>query len=142
TRWYEHGFVITSRVTITPRLLLSLHAEDDSEACFSAHHPFVSFTRSLEREDFIHRLHAGQRAELERVLRIDRRAGIPALHRTATADEQNGIDGEWAGRADHHEHTVRVQTTNHRGHGVGVRHSRDDDFGAAQFVEFRSRIFL
>src|SRR5205823_4829822 len=87
-------------------------------------------------------MHAGQRTELERILRVDRRAGIPTLDRPLTGDEQNWIDRERTGRTDHHEHAVRGQTAERRRHGLRVGYRSDDHFGAAKLVEFRRRIFL
>jgi hypothetical protein len=56
----------------------SLGREDDAKACLAAHHALVALAGALQWKDFRHRAHAGQRAEAERVLRIDGRPGRPA----------------------------------------------------------------
>src|SRR6266487_6212602 len=122
--------------------LLPFHTENHSKSGCAAHHPLVSLGDSFQWKDFIHRLHAGQRTELERILRVDRRAGIPTLDRPLTADEKNRIDRERTGRTDHHEHAVRGQTAERRRHRVRVGYRSDDHLGTAKLVEFRSRIFL
>src|SRR4030095_13110355 len=48
-------------------LLLPFHAENDAEARFTAHHPFVSLGGLVQRKHFVHRMHAARRAEAQRV---------------------------------------------------------------------------
>src|SRR6266436_5591377 len=56
--------------------------EHHPESRFAAHHALVSFRDFFQQIDFVHRSNSAQHTELEGVLRIQRRAGIPALHRT------------------------------------------------------------
>ena len=58
--------------------------EHHAKPCFAAKHALISFRDLIDRIDFIHRPDAGKNAEGERILRIDRRAGIPAFDRLAT----------------------------------------------------------
>src|SRR6266480_2728948 len=123
-------------------LLLPFHAENDAEARFTAHHPLVSLGGSFQRKHFVHRMHTARRAEAQRILRVNRCAGIPALDRSLTADEQNWIDGKRTGRTDHHEHTIWRKPAERRRHRVSVGYRSDNHFGTAKLVKFRSRIFL
>ncbi len=53
------------------------------ESCLAAQHALIGFRRLLQRVGLDHRLDAGQRAEAQRVLRIDRGARRPASHAAA-----------------------------------------------------------
>ena len=59
--------------------------ENGPKTCLAAHHVFVGFGRVLQREDFIHRAHAGEQAESKRILRIDRAACTSSVFRRTTA---------------------------------------------------------
>src|SRR3954467_13206076 len=52
------------------------HGEDDAESYLAAVHLFVRVRHATERIFLDHRVHAGQRAEFQGVLRIFRGAGI------------------------------------------------------------------
>src|SRR5204863_3307251 len=74
-RRYDHiGF----RVTVVRPLFVS-GREHDSKPGLAAHHALVGFGGALQRIFFVHRPHAALNTERERVFRIDRCPGIPAL---------------------------------------------------------------
>jgi len=83
-RWHchdttAHGVPRQSR----PPLHMSaftLHAEHHAETGLAAHHSLVSICRLFQRKNFIHRLDSAQRTEPERILRINRGAGVPAFN--------------------------------------------------------------
>src|SRR5437870_9009791 len=50
--------------------------------------PYTTLFRSV---DLVHRPHPGPHAESERVLRIDRGAGVPALDRAVSAEQQKPL---------------------------------------------------
>src|ERR1700674_177800 len=129
-----------SRSAAGRELTLASQIEHYAETRFAAHHSLISLGGALERENFIHRLHARECAEFQRVLRIYRRPGIPTLHRDATAEEHNRIHGHRPGRADHNQDAVRGETAEDRAHCLGICDGGDDDFRAAEFFEFRRRI--
>src|ERR1700694_6175250 len=85
---------------------LASGGEYDSKSGFAAHHAFVSFGDAFQREDFVHGTHAAEDAERERLLRIYRRAGIPALDGPASADEQQGRNLHGWRSADDHQRAV------------------------------------
>ena len=64
--------------------------QNGAKSRFAAHHTFVSLGGPLQRIDLIHRPHARQHAERQRVLRVNRCARIPSLNASASADEQSG----------------------------------------------------
>src|SRR4051794_6337141 len=51
------------------------HGENDAEPHLAAVHLFVGFRHAVERIFLDHRVHSGQRAEFQGVLRISRGAG-------------------------------------------------------------------
>ena len=61
--------------------------EHHPEPCFAASHTVVSLRDFFEWKHLVHRSNSGQHAELERVLGIDCRAGIPALHRASAGNQ-------------------------------------------------------
>src|SRR4029453_14413373 len=67
------------------------HVENDAEPRFAAHHALIRLCGSIQRINFVHRLHAIRRTELQRVLQINRCSGVPALHRPLASAEQNGV---------------------------------------------------
>ena len=64
------------------------HRQHDPEARLAAHHAVVGLGGPFQGVDFVHRTHAGLDAERQRVLRVDGRAGVPALDGPAAPDEQ------------------------------------------------------
>ena len=62
-------------------------ASDHAKPRLAAHHLLVGLGDALQRENFVHRTHAVKDAERERVLRIDGRPRIPALHREAPGNQ-------------------------------------------------------
>ncbi len=78
-------------ITITiRRKKLATHRQHDAEPGFAAHHPVVSLSNSFQRINFVHGSDATQDAEFESILRISRRAGIPAFDPTLSADQKQG----------------------------------------------------
>ena len=49
----------------------SAGCENDSKSCLAAHHALVGFGGALQRIDFGHSPHTGERTEGQRVLRIN-----------------------------------------------------------------------
>ena len=58
--------------------VLAFHTENNAKPRFAAHHPLVRLGHTLQRENFIHRLHTGKRTELERILRIQLETKVAA----------------------------------------------------------------
>src|SRR5262245_20931063 len=75
------NFVDSNARLSTPR------GQHGAKPRLTALHVLVSFARALKRKKFIHRTHAGQRAEGKRLLGIDGATGRPAQDR-ATSHEQ------------------------------------------------------
>ena len=83
------------------------HRQHDPEARLAAHHAVVGLGGPFQRVHLVHRTDAGLDAERQRVLRVDGRAGVPALDGPAAPDEQERGDlqstrrprGPSAGRA-------------------------------------------
>src|SRR5690242_9009871 len=75
--WYFRGDIIELIVNkmkyspLSSHLRRSRHREHDAEAGFAAHHAGIGLRRLLERKHLDHRMHAGQGAELQCVLRVD-----------------------------------------------------------------------
>src|SRR5437868_10506523 len=65
----------------------SADRQHHSKPRLPAHHAIVRFGGPLQRKRLIHRPHPGAGTEDERILRVDRRAGIPALDRAAAAEQ-------------------------------------------------------
>src|SRR5215469_1161612 len=72
------GSPSTRLLSAGPRQLMLLgHRQHHSEARLGAHHPRVSLCGARKRHCLDHRTHTRERAELEGVLRVDRRtAGV------------------------------------------------------------------
>src|SRR5262249_28504658 len=69
-------------------ICLAPGCENGSKSRLTAHHAIVGLGRPLQRKDLGHNPHSGGRAEGERILRIDGRAGGPAHDRPPRSDEQ------------------------------------------------------
>src|SRR5262245_45054289 len=74
--------LLSRKVDLPPFDSRSASGKHYTKPRFAAHHALVSFVGTLQRIALIHRANSSQHAKLERVLRILRRAGVPALHRT------------------------------------------------------------
>ena len=70
----------------------SLNREHSPEACLAAHHAVVGLRDAVERINLGHRPHAGEPAEIECILRVDGRSGVPPLDRPASHEQQYGGD--------------------------------------------------
>src|SRR5436190_19017527 len=79
---------------------LAPNGQNDSKSRLAAHHPIIRLRDTLQGIAFIHRPHAGPLAECERVLRVDRRPGIPALHRAAARQQKQRRHLHRLGRPD------------------------------------------
>src|SRR5262245_53795938 len=64
------------------------HRQHDPEARLAAHHAVVGLGGPFQGVHFVHRTDTGLDAERQRVLRVDGRAGVPALDGPAAPDEQ------------------------------------------------------
>ena len=73
----------------------------------TAHHALISRRGLLEREDLVHRGDTVLPAEPQCVFRVDARAGVPALHRGALAQQLQRIDRERPDPTDHEQDAVR-----------------------------------
>src|SRR5436309_16026078 len=67
--------------------LLRPRLEHNPKPRLPAHHPLVRLGGAFEGIGFVHRTHAGLDAEGERVLRVDRGAGVPPFDRAASHEE-------------------------------------------------------
>src|SRR5262245_43862555 len=66
---------------------LAVHRKHHAKARLAAEHAVVALGGLFERDDFIHRMDSGPGAKLQRVLRVNRGAGVPALDRTTSAEQ-------------------------------------------------------
>lgn len=114
--------------------------ENDAETRFAAHHSLVRLGGSFQRKNFVHGMDVRQRTKFECILRIDGRSRVPSFDGPTASDKQNRIDRERSCRADYDKHTVRGKTAEDCCHCFGIRHSRDHNFRAAKFIQFRGRI--
>src|SRR3954469_8306413 len=64
------------------------HRQHDPEARLAAHHAVVGLGGPFQGVHFVQRTDTGLDAERQRVLRVDGRAGVPALDGPAAPDEQ------------------------------------------------------
>src|SRR5438132_1292015 len=92
TLWSVPDNVSTSTCTImttpsAPLRFLHSRCEHHPKSCLAAHHALVGFSGPLEREDFIHGPHAGERAEMERILGVNRSTRRPTYDRAASAEQ-------------------------------------------------------
>ena len=111
--------------------------QDDAKACLAAHHAVVGLGDALQRIGLVHRPHAGPHAEGERVLRVDRGPGIPALDRAAPHEQRHGRHLHRLGRPDDQQRAVDRQAALDGAHRLAAGRRRQDDLGAAQLEEFR-----
>src|SRR5580704_14106684 len=90
---------------------LRVDLENNTEARLAAHHPVIGGLGFFERKNLVHRGDAVELAEQKRVLRVDRSARIPALHRTAFPEEVQRIDGQSADSAYVHNGSIDTETS-------------------------------
>src|ERR1700733_2912705 len=109
----------------------AVHLEHDAEPGLAAQHTVISFLRFLKRIDFIHRGDVVALRKVERVLRIPRDPRIPPLDRGALAEQIEGIDGQWADRADHHHDPVWAKPARDSLHCFAVGDGGEDRLRAA-----------
>src|SRR5262249_11711388 len=81
TTSYSSGFDTFSPFELIPRVnfLPASHRQHDPEARLAAHHAVVGLGGPFQGVHFVHRTDTGLDAERQRVLRVDGRAGVPAL---------------------------------------------------------------
>src|SRR5437762_2256627 len=73
-------FMLSSLASYFRNDMSHAHGEDDAEPHLAAVHLFVGFRHAAERIFLDHRVHAGQRAEFQGVLRVSCCAGIRTGH--------------------------------------------------------------
>ena len=122
-------------------MLAQLHGEDDAELGFAAGHARVSFVHFGERELFDHRAYAREFGEPQSVFGIRGDAGSPALNSFATANHEASLNLErvTAG-TDDEKFAVGREAGDEIRHGFAARGGCEDDFGAAEFLQFRDGV--
>ena len=115
------------------------HIEHDAEPRFAAQHAIVSLVDAFQRIHLVHRAYVGQHAKAERILRIDRDARVPPLHRAGTHQQEQRLYIDRLDRPDDHQGALGSQAADDRTHGRAVRHGCQNGFGSAQLGEFCRR---
>src|SRR5689334_12959629 len=96
------------------------------------HHAVVSLWSLIQWVRLDYWLHSGEGAELQRVLRVDRRAARPSRYRLPSENQRQHVRlYRLQRRTDDHEASTIPQPANRRRHRVRVRHRREDGPGTA-----------
>src|SRR5262249_49457938 len=105
------------------------------ETRLPAHHAVVSLTSFIQRVRLDQRLHSGERAEPQRVLRVDGRPAGPARYYLPCENHRNHAHLYRLQRhTDDHERPTTPQPADRGRHRVRVRDRRKDGSGTAQLL--------